>query len=107
MAGRVYSSAPVTLAIQGVAESPRFVLYFPGFAHIPVNIGGIASRKMPDNAKPANQQDVQQRLQKLLHGAFAGPPTPLAEIPKRGGRARAKRASSTSTKKRRARVSSD
>jgi hypothetical protein len=35
--------------------------------------------------------DSEQRLQKILEGAFAGPPTPLKEIPTRDGERRAER----------------
>lgn len=31
---------------------------------------------------------VEQRLRRLLQGAFAGPPTPLKDIPKRDGESR-------------------
>jgi hypothetical protein len=33
--------------------------------------------------------DETERLQKILQGAFAGPPTPLKDIPKRNGKPRA------------------
>lgn len=33
-------------------------------------------------------QQTEQRLQKMLQGAFAGPPTPLKDIPKRDGESR-------------------
>jgi hypothetical protein len=32
--------------------------------------------------------DEQQRLQKILQGAFSGPPTPLVDIPTRSGESR-------------------
>jgi hypothetical protein len=32
----------------------------------------------------------EQRLQQILRGAFAGPPTPLKDIPKRNAESRAK-----------------
>jgi len=32
--------------------------------------------------------DVQQRLSRILGGAFSGPPTPLKAIPKKDGTAR-------------------
>jgi hypothetical protein len=32
--------------------------------------------------------DTDQRLQKLLQGAFSGPPTPLKDIPTRDGESR-------------------
>jgi hypothetical protein len=38
-------------------------------------------------AKP--QEEFEQRLRSLLHGAFSGPPTPLKNIPKRNGESRA------------------
>jgi len=36
-------------------------------------------------------QETKQRLQKMLQGAFAGPPTPLKDIPKRDGESRSVR----------------
>jgi hypothetical protein len=33
-------------------------------------------------------QQAEQRLQKILRGAFAGPPTPLKDIPTRTGESR-------------------
>jgi hypothetical protein len=38
-----------------------------------------------------NEQETDQRLQKILQGAFAGPPTPLKDIPTRWGEQRAER----------------
>jgi hypothetical protein len=35
--------------------------------------------------------ETEQLLQTILRGAFAGPPTPLKDIPKRDGEVRAKR----------------
>ena len=35
--------------------------------------------------------DTDQRLGKILRGAFDGPPTPLKDIPKRSGESRAVR----------------
>jgi hypothetical protein len=32
--------------------------------------------------------ETEQRLQKILQGAFSGPPTPLKDIPKRSGESR-------------------
>jgi hypothetical protein len=37
----------------------------------------------------SDRPEVQQRLQKILQGAFSGPPTPLKDIPKRNGESRA------------------
>jgi hypothetical protein len=34
------------------------------------------------------QHDPQQRLKRILDGAFAGPPTPLKDIPKKNGDSR-------------------
>jgi hypothetical protein len=36
-------------------------------------------------------QETEQRLQKILQGAFSGPPTPLKDIPTREGESRAER----------------
>jgi hypothetical protein len=33
-------------------------------------------------------KETKQRLQTILRGAFAGPPTPLKDIPKRNGESR-------------------
>jgi len=33
-------------------------------------------------------EEAEQRLQKILKGAFAGPPTPLKDIPTRDGESR-------------------
>lgn len=38
--------------------------------------------------KKSEQDDPNQRLQAILRGAFAGPPTPLKDIPKRNGESR-------------------
>jgi hypothetical protein len=35
-----------------------------------------------------DSENVQQRLQKILQGAFGGPPTPLKDIPTRTGESR-------------------
>jgi hypothetical protein len=36
-----------------------------------------------------DDQETSERLQAILHGAFAGSPTPLKDIPKRNGKKRA------------------
>ena len=36
-----------------------------------------------------NDAETEQRLQKILQGAFSGPPTPLKDIPKKSGESRA------------------
>jgi hypothetical protein len=47
-------------------------------------------------------EETEQRLQKLLEGAFSGPPKPLKAIPKRNGesRAAARRSPAPAKKKR-------
>jgi hypothetical protein len=35
-----------------------------------------------------SQEPDQQRLQKILQGAFSGPPTPLKDIPTKSGESR-------------------
>jgi hypothetical protein len=35
-----------------------------------------------------DEDEVTQRLQKILKGAFSGPPTPLKDIPTRHGKSR-------------------
>ncbi len=37
---------------------------------------------------PGSEAFAKQRLQAILRGAFAGPPTPLKDIPKRNGESR-------------------
>jgi hypothetical protein len=39
------------------------------------------------------QREESERLQKILQGAFSGPPTPLKDIPTRHGQQRAARKS--------------
>jgi hypothetical protein len=53
-----------------------------------------------------NAAEAAQRLKKVLRGAFAGPPTPLKDIPKKTGESRragskktTRRASSAATSK--------
>jgi hypothetical protein len=45
--------------------------------------------------------ETEQRLEKLLQGAFAGAPTPLKEIPKKSGVERAPRGEKTQEPRRR------
>jgi hypothetical protein len=47
--------------------------------------------------------DEQRRLQKILQGAFSGPPTPLKDIPTRDGKQRAERKDQRRRPKRRQR----
>ena len=35
-----------------------------------------------------DEKETEQRLQKILQGAFGGPPTPLKDIPTRSGESR-------------------
>jgi len=35
-----------------------------------------------------SEKEVQERLQAILKGGFAGPPTPLKDIPKQNGESR-------------------
>jgi hypothetical protein len=44
---------------------------------------------MVDSSDRHGEQQAQQRLQKVLRGAFAGPPTQLKDIPKKTGESRA------------------
>ena len=44
--------------------------------------------EVPLNTENSARQ-AKQRLQKVLTGAFAGPPTPLKDIPKKNGESRA------------------
>jgi hypothetical protein len=48
-------------------------------------------------------EETEQRLQKILQGAFDGPPTPLKDIPTRWGKQRAERKEKPPRKRRRQR----
>ena len=62
-------------------------------------IHAIGSTMDDDQRSP---EETEQRLQKLLEGAFSGPPKPLKAIPKRNGESRAAaRRSPAPAKKRR------
>lgn len=50
-----------------------------------------------------SHEETEQRLEKILRGAFAGAPTPLKDIPTKEGAARAKRAKNDHPRKRRQR----
>jgi hypothetical protein len=59
-----------------------------------------------DNDDQFRPEEIEQRLKKVLRGAFAGPPTPLKDIPKKTGESRVVRrgaasAASARTAKRR------
>ena len=44
---------------------------------------------MPRSSKDQfPSEEIEQRLQRVLQGAFIGPPTPLKDIPKRNGESR-------------------
>jgi hypothetical protein len=45
---------------------------------------------MASDPKPElfDEEEAEQRLQKILQGAFSGPPTPLKDIPTRHGESR-------------------
>jgi hypothetical protein len=36
----------------------------------------------------SSDKSIEQRLQRILHGAFSGPPTPLKDIPTKSGESR-------------------
>jgi hypothetical protein len=44
-----------------------------------------------------SKEETEQRLRKMLAGAFSKPPTPLKDIPKRGGESRARKAASSAS----------
>lgn len=44
---------------------------------------------MKDSDDQYSAEETEQRLRKMLRGAFAGPPTPLAAVPTRHGKRRA------------------
>jgi hypothetical protein len=44
---------------------------------------------MPKDSDQYSPEETEQRLQKLLRGAFSGPPTPLKDIPTHTGESRA------------------
>lgn len=55
---------------------------------------------MPRQRDPDDETD--QRLQKIMQGAFAGPPTPLKDIPTAEGKTRRVGAKAIQSRKRRA-----
>ena len=50
------------------------------------------------------KQSAKERLQAALRGAFAGPPTPLKDIPTKGGESRASQKSKRTRRKKNAGV---
>jgi hypothetical protein len=44
---------------------------------------------MSGNPEQFSAKEAKDRLQRILRGAFSGPPTPLKNIPKRNGKSRA------------------
>jgi hypothetical protein len=46
-----------------------------------------------------NVIDKNQRMERLLRGAFSGPPTPLKDIPKKSGESRQQKRKKTSAAK--------
>ena len=46
---------------------------------------------MVDDDHKYNEKETEQRLQKMLKGAFSGPPTLLKDIPKKSGKSRTAR----------------
>lgn len=44
----------------------------------------------------SDDEKTDQRLRRILRGAFSGPPTPLKDIPKKSGESRATRARNAS-----------
>jgi len=51
---------------------------------------------MTEKSDQYSAKETEQRLQRLLRGAFAGSPTPLKDIPKKNGESRQKRLSGAS-----------
>ncbi len=43
---------------------------------------------MATDSDQYNETETKERLQKILQGAFSGPPTPLKDIPKQNGKSR-------------------
>lgn len=41
-----------------------------------------------DRPSGYNRKEISQRMEAIFRGAFAGPPTPLKDIPKRSGESR-------------------
>jgi hypothetical protein len=61
------------------------ISYVGGFTRTEdIIMGGKEQNRFSDS-------EVKERLQKTLHGAFSGPPTPLKDIPTREGESRKKR----------------
>jgi hypothetical protein len=53
-----------------------------------------------------DDQAANQRLKKILHGAFSGPPTPLKDVPTKWGKQRADPKNQRPRKRRRQRKKS-
>ena len=51
---------------------------------------------MTEKTEGRGKQETQQRLRKILQGAFSGSPTPLKRIPKKSGESRTAKARSAS-----------
>jgi hypothetical protein len=66
-----------------------------------LKIASTASVSAMAMEPPVNKddQETEQRLQRILQGAFSGPPTPLKDIPKRNGEHREMRATKPAKKK--------
>jgi hypothetical protein len=50
---------------------------------------------MKQSSDDYQREQTERRLQKILHGAFSGPPTPLKDIPKKSGVTRAPKSKKT------------
>jgi hypothetical protein len=56
-----------------------------------IKFGMVMADQMARDRSKGDQNSVEeteQRLQKILQGAFSGPPTPLKDIPTRDGESR-------------------
>jgi hypothetical protein len=54
---------------------------------------------MSDKLRDPMGEGTEQRLQRILRGAFAGPPTKLKDIPKKSGESRAQKRRATRPEK--------
>ncbi len=51
-------------------------------------VGSILVYLLPMDSDRDDTKETEQRLQRILQGAFSGPPTPLKDIPTRNGESR-------------------
>jgi hypothetical protein len=58
----------------------------------------------PNQDDDFSEQETKHRLEKILRGAFSGPPTPLKDIPTRNGESRSLKHKKRRTRRRKKRA---